>query len=356
MEPDNSSIRIENFRNWYISKQQIYEEVGEYVLKKIKTYLKEQKFNLAYSNARAKTVESVYEKAKKQIKKGEEYVLKYSDPKTQIMDFAGVRLVVYLPSEVQVVEKAVKCLFGDNIRNEDSENKVNRLGEDKVGYLSVHYVVVLNPTEREYLRLNGLKCEIQIRTVLQDAWAQIFHDRVYKNSAVTDKESNLSRTVNLLSGTLELIDNHINQIVIHLDNKNGNLSAKSYQELLNENISETALIKYCSLLLQGKVEKFYSYNQIFELLMAFGINTIRELDYHVNSGFIQELQATNISLTIDRLIRYILIISDYEKFFECIDKSHIFTINRDTYELLDKFISMYDVCNKYDFIKKDEGI
>ena len=184
----------------------------------------------------------------------------------------------------------------------------------------------------------------------QDAWAQIFHDRVYKGSVENNQNPVIERNINLLSGSLELIDNQINQIVNYYDSKNGNLDAKSYQKLLNEPISEKALIKYCSLLLQGRVEKFYSYEQIYDLLKAYGINSIRDLHYNVHSGFIQELADIGISITIDRFIRYILIISDYVKFFECVDDTYSFVINSDIYDLLDKFIDMSEVCEKYSSI------
>lgn len=354
MDCDNTKTRIENFRLWYENARPNYEAAAKYVLNRILEYLKTQKVSVAYYGSRAKTIDSAYEKAKKQIKVDNRYELKYSDPKNEIMDFAGVRIVVYLPSEIDAICNAVEQLFVNNIRKDDSENKADRLGKDKVGYLSIHYVIEVNTEQPEHKHLNGLKCEIQIRTVLQDAWAQIFHDRVYKGTLESDTNEAIERKINLLSGNLELIDNQINEIVVYYDSKNGNLDLKSYQQLLNDSICEKSLTQYCNLLMQGKVEKFYSYDQIKNLLDAFGIKTIRELDYHVDSGFIQELAEKNIPITFDRLIRYILIVSDYNKFFDCIDKSKKFVINETIYKLLDQFIDMKTVCSKYIFLKREE--
>lgn len=355
MELDNSKERIEKFRLWYKKSHSYYEDVADHVLTRILLYLKEQKVNIAYSNKRAKSVDSAYEKAKKQIKDGDKYRPKYSDPKNQITDLAGVRVVVYLPSEVEAVSNAVERLFVNQISRYDSENKIERLGKDKTGYLSVHFVVTINTDQPEYEYLNNLKCEIQIRTVLQDAWAQIFHDRVYKGSLENDMNEIVERKINLLSGNLELIDNQINEIVAYYDGKNGNLDLKSYQQLLEETISEESLTKYCNLLMQGKVEKFYSYEQIRDLLTAFGIKTIKDLNYRVDNGFIQELVSKNISITFDRLIRYILIVNDYNKFFNCIDKSYTFIISEPIYKLLDEFIDMTAVCSKYSNLKREEA-
>lgn len=353
MLTESEKARIERFKDWYIKKEPEYKEVGEYVHEKILTYLKQQKFNVAKSFARAKTVDSVYKKAKKVEKRGEQYVLKYSNPQNEIMDFAGVRILVYLASDMQIVCNAVERLFSNNILYDDSENKIELLGEDKVGYLSIHYIVTIQSSEYEKAHLKNKKCEIQIRTVLQDAWAQIFHDRVYKSSSFDD-DFFIRRRTNLLSGNLELIDTQIDELVKYYDSRNGNLDKKAYQELLNENISEKFLSEYCNLLLDGKVEKFYSYNQVKSLLEALEISTIRELDYCVNEGFIKELINTNITLTIDRLIRYILFINDYERFFSKIDDTKTFVVETQIYELLNRFVDMEVICETYQHIIKYE--
>ena len=354
MLTENEKIRIENFRNWYIENEKKYEEVSKYVEEKITRYLERQNFNIASSCARAKSVDSVYNKAKKVKKIGDQYVLKYSNPKSEIMDFAGARIVVYLASEMKIVADAVENLFEGSILETDSENKLDLLGDNKVGYLAIHYVVMINSNEGEYAHLKGLKCEIQIRTVLQDAWAQIFHDRVYKGHSESDDEHYMIRKANLLSGSLELIDNEIDEIVRYFDSKNGNLDKKSYQQLLNKTISEKSLGEYCNLLLNERVEKFYSYNQVSKFLEAVGISTLRDLDNYVNEGFIKELRNTNIVLTIDRIIRYIIFVNDYEKFFSSIDSTQNFVIEKQVYDLLNQFVDMAVVCRKYKNFKVEK--
>ena len=351
---ERESIRIENFKSWYEQNQKRYEQAAEYVHEKIMTYIREQKFNVAHSCARAKSIDSVYSKAKKMIEKDGVYTLKYTDPQSQIMDFAGVRIIVYLASEMKIITDAVEQLFANSILYDDSENKIDLLGEDKVGYLSIHYVVTIDTNEKQFDYLKGTKCEIQIRTVLQDAWAQVFHDRLYKGNIEGIEDVSIRRRTNLLSGSLELIDNQIDEIVKYYDSKNGNLSKKAYQELLNENITEKSLSEYCNLLLNGKVEKYYSYKQVKTLLASLGIETIRELDYCVNDGFINELRNTNITLTIDRLVRYIIFLYDYKKFFSKIDNSKKFIIDCQTYDLLDRFIDIREICRQYENLTINE--
>lgn len=344
---ENENIRIEYFKKWYEDSQENYREAADFVHDKIINYIKRQKFNVANSCARAKTIDSVYKKAKKMVEKDGKYFLKYSDPKSQIMDFAGVRIVVYLFSDLKIISDAVERLFKDHIVCDDSGNKIDLLGKDKVGYLSIHYVVTIDTNELEYAHLKGIKCEIQIRTVLQDAWAQVFHDRLYKGNNESTEDSSIVRKTNLLSGSLELIDSQIDEIVRYYDSKNGNLSKKAYQALLSEGVSENSLSAYCESLLNGKVEKYYSYRRVEELLSSFGIETIRELDYCVNEKFINELKDLNITITIDRLVRYILFLFNYEQFFSSTDCSQRFVIDMEIYNLLDKFVDMKEICYKH---------
>lgn len=349
---NDSQNRIEAFKEWYTEARPRYVQVGEYVLNRINTFLKEQKFNAAYSSTRAKTIDSAYQKAKKYVQKDEDFVLKYTDPKNEIMDFSGVRIVVYLPSELEIVTNAIERLFENSIKFDDSENKINRLGQDKVGYLSIHYVIEINTDLPEYANIKGLKCEIQVRTVLQDAWASIFHDRVYKG-VVEDQKDNISRKINLLSGSLELLDSQIDAIVSYIDKQNGKFDLKAYQSLLDEEISEDSLMRYCGLLLYGRVERFYSYEKTLDLLEKFGVNKIRDLEYHINAGFIQQLLATDIILTVDKFIRYSLVISDYNKLFSCIGETSVFFVDEKIYNLLNKYVSMDLICEKYSLKKSD---
>ncbi len=346
--------RVETFKMWYVDARTRYEQVGKYVQQRIETFLREQQFYASKITNRTKTVDSAYQKARKYIKKGNEFVLKYNDPKKEIMDFSGVRVVVYLPSDLEIVINAVERLFKNCIRYDDSENKLDKLGQDKVGYLSIHYVIEIETDQLEYKSLNGLKCEIQIRTVLQDAWASIFHDRVYKGT-IDNEKIDIKRNINLLSGSLELIDKQMDTIVSFIDKQqNGKFDIKSYQLLLDEEVNEASLMRYCNLLLNGKVERYYSVKKTIDLIREYGINTIRELSYCVNQGFVKALMEIDITLTIDKFIRYLLVIDDADKLFNCIEAPDSFYIDDKIYNLLQKYIRIDFYCEKY-ALKKHEN-
>ncbi|MBN8707073.1 MAG: hypothetical protein J0L62_14470 [Bacteroidetes bacterium] len=103
---------------------------------------------------------------------------KYADPMNQMEDLAGVRVVNYYHSQVENIISVIRSEFV--IINET--DKVPDY-EHQFGYESYHLVVSLKEnrtTLTEYRSLAGLKCEIQIRTIFDHAWAQIEHEISYK--------------------------------------------------------------------------------------------------------------------------------------------------------------------------------
>lgn len=63
---------------------------------------------------------------------------------------------------------------------------------------------------RENQPFKGLKCEIQIRSVLQHAWAEIEHDLGYKSEITIPK--NIRRNFSRLAGMLEIADKEFQEI------------------------------------------------------------------------------------------------------------------------------------------------
>jgi ppGpp synthetase/RelA/SpoT-type nucleotidyltranferase len=105
---------------------------------------------------------------------------------SNITDLAGVRIITYFPSDV---DKIVPLI--------EKEFKVD----------PVHFVVEFRPELLklpEYALFNKMKCEIQVRTILQHAWAEIEHDIVYKSPE--DIPFRLRRRFACLAGLLEIAD------------------------------------------------------------------------------------------------------------------------------------------------------
>jgi putative GTP pyrophosphokinase len=128
-----------------------------------------------------------------------------------ITDISGVRVITYLPEVVDEISRIIKTEFAVDKINSIDKRQV--LDPDRFGYLSVHYVVSLSPQRlklSEYKRYASLKCEVQIRSILQHAWAEIQHDLGYKTSLEIPNE--IKRRFFKLAGLLEVADDEFSRI------------------------------------------------------------------------------------------------------------------------------------------------
>jgi putative GTP pyrophosphokinase len=147
--------------------------------------------------ARTKTVSSLSEKLQR---RGKNYARLEDVP-----DLAGLRVIAYHREDADRVVELIRSEF--DVDDEESEDVASRLAPNEFGYLSVHLVIGLSDSRRqlsEWSDLNTLHAEVQVRTVLQHAWASISHSLQYKHE---DEVPNaLLRRLARLSALLELAD------------------------------------------------------------------------------------------------------------------------------------------------------
>jgi putative GTP pyrophosphokinase len=99
----------------------------------------------------------------------------------QITDLAGLRVITYFADDVESVGSLISGKF--EVVEAHSSNKRDLLADGEFGYLSLHYVVRLTPEQArlvEYEQSSELLAEVQVRSILQHAWAEIEHDLGYK--------------------------------------------------------------------------------------------------------------------------------------------------------------------------------
>jgi ppGpp synthetase/RelA/SpoT-type nucleotidyltranferase len=114
----------------------------------------------------------------------------YSDPVRDITDKVGVRFVVLLRSELSVIEDIVEnCRLWDAEKAKDFETeRVER--PHHFDYQSVHYIARVNLQTAHRMDLPpDLPCEVQVRTLLQHAYAELAHDRTYKPGGDIDSDT-----------------------------------------------------------------------------------------------------------------------------------------------------------------------
>jgi putative GTP pyrophosphokinase len=208
-----------------------------------------------------------------------------------ITDICGLRIISLFENDVDKISNLVSKEF--SVDDKNSIDKRAALDPDRFGYLSVHYVIELNASRlelSEYQLYSGLKAEIQIRSILQHAWAEIEHDIGYKSSIEVPKH--IRRQFSRLAGLLELADQEFANIRDSLDSYQLQVErdiGKSPAKILLDTISLTDYIKNSKFIesLDAEIAK----------IMNFNIT-----DYNaVSSGtFLSQLEFSNI-VTVEEL-------------------------------------------------------
>src|SRR5450759_2011384 len=120
-------------------------------------------------------------------------------------DIVGLRVITHFEDEVDRIGTLIEREFA--VDHDRSIDKRSALDPDRFGYLSLHYVCGLSPARlklTENQGCEGLTCEIQVRSILQHAWAEIEHDLGYKAGAPLPPH--IRRRFSRLAGLLEVGD------------------------------------------------------------------------------------------------------------------------------------------------------
>ena len=175
-----------------------FEESSRKVFQLLKDTLDKAGLMTAALEYRVKAGDSLA--GKLELKGGKYHSLK------DITDIIGLRVITFYIDDVDKVASAVERVF--EVDWENSVDKRKALEVNSFGYLSLHYVCRIPGSE--------YKMEIQMRTVLQHAWANMNHDTGYKSGVEVPPRylRNLSR----LAGMLELVDDEFSRIRTELTN------------------------------------------------------------------------------------------------------------------------------------------
>ena len=174
----------------------------------VTTLLDDAGINYLSVTGRTKTVASFAAKADRSVS-GRPL---YADPLVEITDPIGVRVITYLHSDVT----AVADLLGDQLTVlDDRDMGQETASEGRFGYASRHLLVALDAARTsppEYEALRERRAQVQVRTVLQHAWAEFEHAIRYKGTIPEEHVPDLDRRFTLAAGLLELADREFSQI------------------------------------------------------------------------------------------------------------------------------------------------
>ncbi|MFM0296792.1 MULTISPECIES: hypothetical protein [Paraburkholderia] len=130
---------------------------------------------------------------------------KYAIGGKLIQDAVGIRVVVYFPEDVQIVEKVLRLKFDcddasstidkptDTVFSVSRYNLVFRLPE--VYFRDMSKPSTELPVDRAF--------EVQIRTILSEGWHEVEHDLRYKRKEDWSGHDDMSRGLNGVVATLE---------------------------------------------------------------------------------------------------------------------------------------------------------
>ena len=187
LDPHSQAI-LEEYRK----QRPVFKKMQETLPAQVRALLDEAGIVVASIESRIKEERSL---AGKLALKGAKY-----ESLADITDIFGMRIITFYTDDVDKVASAVDRLF--EIDWDNSVDKRKLLEVDSFGYLSLHYVC----------RSPGFpyRFEVQMRTILQHAWANMNHDTGYKSGV--EIPLGYRRNMNRLAGMLELVDEQFSRI------------------------------------------------------------------------------------------------------------------------------------------------
>ena len=185
---------LEEVRERWIREKPRYEGFLECVTT-ILTNATRQRGIVCHVSGRTKDVGGFIKKA---------YSKSYRSPWRQTTDKAGARVVVLYRDDAARVSSIIEHAF--DFRG--PFDKATELKDNLLGYRGVHYDVRLKGEDLAgRTKFRGLRCEVQVNTAPERAWADVSHELIYKPAQGPALEAR--RTINLLMALVELFDDHV---------------------------------------------------------------------------------------------------------------------------------------------------
>jgi ppGpp synthetase/RelA/SpoT-type nucleotidyltranferase len=295
-------------REWLREVLPLHGRLTEVVTTLLQNVLSERSIDFLSVTSRTKDFSSALDKIERK---------KYRFPGRQMTDLSGIRVVTYLESQVEHVSDAIHSLF--EIDEKNSLNRPQVLGSDKIGYRSAHFVCYLGRKRinlLEYNNLTDLRFEIQVRTVLQHAWAELAHDRSFKFSPGLPQP--IQRRLNLYSGMLEIVDAGFDSISNEIDEYKASVQLKTTPQILDNEIDRYSVHKYIELFVKENNLNVIPADivpDVIDELETFGVKIIRDLELIASKEFALAKKIKNSETNYIGLIRDMLMFSDINKYF-----------------------------------------
>ncbi len=216
----------ESLREKYNNLYPRYKKLAFNLKQALEIFLEEDKITYLSISSRIKEFEFFAEKITRKD---------YKNPFKEVEDLCGIRIICYYQSNVKKIADIIQKEF-EIVESQDKEDSLN---SDQFGYRSVHFIVKIKQNwlnAPNYRGLENLKAEIQVRTVLMHAWAEIEHKLAYKKK--THIPDQFRRKFSRLSAKLEEADEQFEELRQKIrEYKKGIIEqAKSKEGIFNKNL------------------------------------------------------------------------------------------------------------------------
>ena len=192
----------------YAAEHAALEAAGLDAVALVTQVLDEAGINYLSVTGRTKSVASFAEKAGRE----RDGARLYEDPLAQITDQLGVRVITYVADDVDAV---AELLSEQVVVTDDRDLGQETAREGRFGYASRHLLFELDPAREghsDFERLRNRLVQVQVRTVVQHAWAEFEHEVRYKGTVPEEHARELDRRFTLAAGLLELADREFSEI------------------------------------------------------------------------------------------------------------------------------------------------
>lgn len=324
----NISEKIELFQKEYEFKKDFYIKAAK-TFKNLIINLLNNKFEKTSVVFRIKDKVSCTEKIeRKYLKKLQEDM--ECDITDLLTDLIGVRIICLYESEIQSIAK----LLDDEFDIIDTTDKTQELleNDNAFGYKGLHIDLKFGPKRSElseYKAYKDLRIEIQIRTIIQNAWSELDHQIKYKKHIPKE----LGRRINRLAALFEIADTEFesidkvskelqdkaNQISITTQNKKKALDKTEDIKKSSDKV-KLDIFSFIALLTEffGDVYKSWAVESLLddilecdnEYLFSTAINALKT-NLPIIKSYIETTKSTPSFLT---QARYALYLSDKNKF------------------------------------------
>ena len=216
----------------YTNNFSIYQQLQSFVSDYLASLLKLHKLKVHSLTSRIKAPESLKAKILRPDKTYQNI--------NEIKDLCALRVVTYFEDGIEQIASVIEANFQVDLSHSIDKRRI--LDSSQFGYISFHYLVTLPAKAAVPSDLLGIPIEIQIRTILQHAWAEIEHDLGYKSAESIP--SHMRRKFSRLAGLLEIADEEFVAIKKYLRSYEQDLSTRIAQKSQSVSIDALSLSSF----------------------------------------------------------------------------------------------------------------